>query len=453
MLALQPFLSHVWKGLWARSEVCFFLCPLQTPQATCGDPLLSLSCRKRAPYPLMRARDCLCPSEAAAGPSPRCWGAAGAVPSRRSAACTGPVGHVLGLGWVLLHPAGPGPLQQARGADPPGCRAFSPQVSASGRFVRAGGCPAPGAAAGLRADLGSGRGERGPPGWGRAGGDGVGRAVRGARWRGDDGKQGLIPGGPLWPRSGALTAGCGLKRPVLWEGISPGSVFLTARDTYLGRERAVPGLLGGERGRCRGREGGCGGAGGRCWGGARRCALLQTVRVQGNDISHRLRLSGVRRQDEGVYECRVADYSDGDTQEHKAQALLRVLSRFAPPDVQAAEAVSHIQSGAAPRRHGPAARPTPPPGPAKRPPPPPPPAEGGASTATASAAVAASSSASPPPGQAAILRQQHGSGRARGAGGGRPSPLPGRGSPSPAIRCRVGHRDPHPSWAGPSLWC
>ncbi|XP_059713006.1 V-set and transmembrane domain-containing protein 2B [Haemorhous mexicanus] len=142
---------------------------------------------------------------------------------------------------------------------------------------------------------------------------------------------------------------------------------------------------------------------------------ISTVRVQGNDISHRLRLSGVRRQDEGVYQCRVSDYSDDETQEHKAQALLRVLSRFAPPDVQAAEAVSHIQSGAAPRRHGPAARPTAPPGPAKRPPPPPAPAPGGtaastAATATASTAAAAASSASPPPGQAAILRQQHGSG-------------------------------------------
>ncbi|XP_014737802.1 PREDICTED: V-set and transmembrane domain-containing protein 2B [Sturnus vulgaris] len=143
---------------------------------------------------------------------------------------------------------------------------------------------------------------------------------------------------------------------------------------------------------------------------------ISTVRVQGNDISHRLRLSGVRRQDEGVYQCRVSDYSDDETQEHKAQALLRVLSRFAPPDVQAAEAVSHIQSGAAPRRHGPAARPTPPPGPAKRPPPPPAPAPGStaatAATATAAstAAAAAASSASPPPGQAAILRQQHGSG-------------------------------------------
>lgn len=153
----------------------------------------------------------------------------------------------------------------------------------------------------------------------------------------------------------------------------------------------------------------------------RRGTLLQTVRVQGNDISHRLRLSGVRRQDEGVYECRVADYSADETQEHKAQALLRVLARFAPPDVQAAEAVSHIQSGAAPRRHGPAARATPPPGPGpgKRPPPPPPPPPADGGPSAASTAATASSSASPPPGQAAILRQQHGSGRERrGPGGG-----------------------------------
>uniref|UniRef100_A0A670YMF1 V-set and transmembrane domain-containing protein 2B n=1 Tax=Pseudonaja textilis TaxID=8673 RepID=A0A670YMF1_PSETE len=80
-----------------------------------------------------------------------------------------------------------------------------------------------------------------------------------------------------------------------------------------------------------------------------------TVRVQGNDISHRLRLSGVRRQDEGIYECRVSDYGDEDTQEHKAQAALRVLARFSPPDVQAAEAVSHIQSSG-PRRSSPPGR-------------------------------------------------------------------------------------------------
>uniref|UniRef100_A0A8D0GN65 V-set and transmembrane domain-containing protein 2B n=1 Tax=Sphenodon punctatus TaxID=8508 RepID=A0A8D0GN65_SPHPU len=128
---------------------------------------------------------------------------------------------------------------------------------------------------------------------------------------------------------------------------------------------------------------------------------ISTVRVQGNDISHRLRLSNVRRQDEGVYECRVSDYSDDETQEHKAQALLRVLSRFSPPDMQAAEAVSHIQSSG-PRRYSPASRATAEPG-----------AAVSASAAAASAAAsttAASSSASPPPGKAAILRQQHGSG-------------------------------------------
>ncbi|XP_074067539.1 V-set and transmembrane domain-containing protein 2B [Macrotis lagotis] len=164
---------------------------------------------------------------------------------------------------------------------------------------------------------------------------------------------------------------------------------------------------------------------------------ISTVRVQGNDISHRLRLSAVRRQDEGVYECRVSDYSDDETQEHKAQALLRVLSRFAPPDMQAAEAVSHIQSSG-PRRHGAAGRATSEPGRDKRPP-------GGAgaaqaaaapaaeeeeeaaaagaaagaeseaaaadaATTAAAAAATAASSASPPPGGARILRQRHGSG-------------------------------------------
>lgn len=184
---------------------------------------------------------------------------------------------------------------------------------------------------------------------------------------------------------------------------------------------------------------------------------MQTVRVQGNDISHRLRLSGVRRQDEGVYECRVADYSDDETQEHKAQALLRVLSRFAPPDVQAAEAVSHIQSGAAPRRHGLAGRATPPPGPGPGKRPPPPPGERGPS-------AAATASASPPPGQgqgrgrAAILQQQHGSGR-RGAareGPGRgtaatsavPDPLRASGG---AVAVRGSARRAAPCGAGAAL--
>uniref|UniRef100_A0ABI7W698 Ig-like domain-containing protein n=1 Tax=Felis catus TaxID=9685 RepID=A0ABI7W698_FELCA len=162
---------------------------------------------------------------------------------------------------------------------------------------------------------------------------------------------------------------------------------------------------------------------------------ISTVRVQGNDISHRLRLSAVRRQDEGVYECRVSDYSDDDTQEHKAQALLRVLSRFAPPNMQAAEAVSHIQSSG-PRRHGPASaansnnlgatgaagRATSDPGHGNKSPPPgsPPAAPGPGvpeaaaasaahAAATTVAAAAAASSASPPLGQAVLLRQRHGS--------------------------------------------
>ncbi|XP_044283897.1 V-set and transmembrane domain-containing protein 2B [Varanus komodoensis] len=169
---------------------------------------------------------------------------------------------------------------------------------------------------------------------------------------------------------------------------------------------------------------------------------ISTVRVQGNDISHRLRLSGVRRQDEGVYECRVSDYSDEDTQEHKAQALLRVLARFSPADVQAAEAVSHIQSSG-PRRSGPPGRATAEPGlggkrllpaqgeaaaasssasasssssssaasvPAASPASSSSSPASSSSTTTAAAAAAAASSASPPPGRAAILRQQHGSG-------------------------------------------
>uniref|UniRef100_A0A4X2L5H8 V-set and transmembrane domain-containing protein 2B n=1 Tax=Vombatus ursinus TaxID=29139 RepID=A0A4X2L5H8_VOMUR len=143
---------------------------------------------------------------------------------------------------------------------------------------------------------------------------------------------------------------------------------------------------------------------------------ISTVRVQGNDISHRLRLSAVRRQDEGVYECRVSDYSDDETQEHKAQALLRVLSRFAPPDMQAAEAVSHIQSSG-PRRAGAgAANAASAPAAAAAAG-----AESGAAVASAAnaatttaaaaaAAATAASSASPPPGRAVILRQRHGSG-------------------------------------------
>uniref|UniRef100_A0A673MEL9 V-set and transmembrane domain-containing protein 2B-like n=1 Tax=Sinocyclocheilus rhinocerous TaxID=307959 RepID=A0A673MEL9_9TELE len=67
----------------------------------------------------------------------------------------------------------------------------------------------------------------------------------------------------------------------------------------------------------------------------------QTVRVQGNAISHKLSLSGVRKEDEGVYECRVLDLYSDETQEYKVQATLRVTPR---EGMLAEEAVSHIQN-------------------------------------------------------------------------------------------------------------
>ncbi|KPP68999.1 hypothetical protein Z043_112275, partial [Scleropages formosus] len=68
---------------------------------------------------------------------------------------------------------------------------------------------------------------------------------------------------------------------------------------------------------------------------------ISTVRVQGNAISHRLRLSHVRALDEGVYECRVLGNGADETQEHRARAALRVTPR---DGMLAEEAVSHIQN-------------------------------------------------------------------------------------------------------------
>uniref|UniRef100_A0A2I3GNU7 V-set and transmembrane domain containing 2A n=1 Tax=Nomascus leucogenys TaxID=61853 RepID=A0A2I3GNU7_NOMLE len=45
------------------------------------------------------------------------------------------------------------------------------------------------------------------------------------------------------------------------------------------------------------------------------------VKVQGNDISHKLQISKVRKKDEGLYECRVTDANYGELQEHKAQCV------------------------------------------------------------------------------------------------------------------------------------
>ncbi|XP_026878718.2 V-set and transmembrane domain-containing protein 2B [Electrophorus electricus] len=135
---------------------------------------------------------------------------------------------------------------------------------------------------------------------------------------------------------------------------------------------------------------------------------ISTVRVQGNAISHKLSLSNVRKEDEGVYECRVSDLYSDETQEYKVQATLRVTPR---EGMVAEEAVSHIQNRWSLRNSNTAAggRATSEPGHGKSRVPP----LGGIGPAPASVtttASAAKSSASPRPGNASILRQQHGAG-------------------------------------------
>ncbi|KAF0879862.1 VTM2A protein, partial [Crocuta crocuta] len=67
-------------------------------------------------------------------------------------------------------------------------------------------------------------------------------------------------------------------------------------------------------------------------------AIFQTVKVQGNDISHKLQISKVRKKDEGLYECRVTDANYGELQEHKAQAYLKVNANSHARRMQAFEA-------------------------------------------------------------------------------------------------------------------
>ncbi|XP_053198186.1 V-set and transmembrane domain-containing protein 2A [Scomber japonicus] len=51
---------------------------------------------------------------------------------------------------------------------------------------------------------------------------------------------------------------------------------------------------------------------------------ISTVKVQGNDISHKLQISRVSKNDEGLYECRVTRANYGEIVEYKAQAWLKV---------------------------------------------------------------------------------------------------------------------------------
>ncbi|XP_013876658.1 V-set and transmembrane domain-containing protein 2B [Austrofundulus limnaeus] len=75
--------------------------------------------------------------------------------------------------------------------------------------------------------------------------------------------------------------------------------------------------------------------------GFREATKISTVRVQGNAISHRLSLSKVKKEDEGVYECRVTDLWAEETQDFTVHATLRVT---AGGGMVAEEAVSHIQN-------------------------------------------------------------------------------------------------------------
>lgn len=72
----------------------------------------------------------------------------------------------------------------------------------------------------------------------------------------------------------------------------------------------------------------------------REATKISTVRVQGNAISHRLSLSKVKKEDEGIYECRVFDLWAEETQENTVHAALRVTRADA---MVAEEAVSHIR--------------------------------------------------------------------------------------------------------------
>ncbi len=136
----------------------------------------------------------------------------------------------------------------------------------------------------------------------------------------------------------------------------------------------------------------------------------QTVRVQGNAISHKLSLSGVRKGDEGVYECRVVDLYSDETDEYKVQATLRVTTR---EGMLAEEAVSHIQNRWPLRNSNTATgeRDTSEPGQGQgKPRMPPQDGIGPAPPSTTTTGSADKTSASPQPANSSILRQQHGSG-------------------------------------------
>ncbi|NWR65659.1 VTM2L protein, partial [Bucorvus abyssinicus] len=71
---------------------------------------------------------------------------------------------------------------------------------------------------------------------------------------------------------------------------------------------------------------------------------ISVVKVVGSNISHKLRLSRVKPEDEGTYECRVIDSSDGKARHHKVKAYLRVEEAGGaghPQDTQLPDLAAH----------------------------------------------------------------------------------------------------------------
>ncbi|XP_010775217.1 V-set and transmembrane domain-containing protein 2A [Notothenia coriiceps] len=57
---------------------------------------------------------------------------------------------------------------------------------------------------------------------------------------------------------------------------------------------------------------------------------ISTVKVQGNDISHKLQISRVSKNDDGLYECRVTRANYVEVVDYKAKAWLKVNATARP---------------------------------------------------------------------------------------------------------------------------
>eukprot|EP00066_Takifugu_rubripes_P030821 XP_011620087.1 PREDICTED: V-set and transmembrane domain-containing protein 2-like protein [Takifugu rubripes] len=76
---------------------------------------------------------------------------------------------------------------------------------------------------------------------------------------------------------------------------------------------------------------------------------ISVVKVVGSNISHKLRLSRVKPSDEGTYECRVIDFSDGEgPRHHRVRAYLQVAPESDISDHNSNfEALDHTKGGVA----------------------------------------------------------------------------------------------------------